>query len=107
MSVWRNYGKEGILKPQRTETNRRAYTLNDIKKGKVIHFITRNLLLDLSAVKIFYALFKEKKLSEPEKQLEYMEALALKAGFTKEIQKQNTKKWNNRVTNSKDNKKED
>ena len=38
----RIYDGEGILIPQRTEKNRRNYSLDDLEKAKLILFLTRN-----------------------------------------------------------------
>ena len=97
----RAYDKGGFLVPRRTDTNRRGYTLEDVDRGKIILFVTRNLLLDLNAVKIFNLIFKEKKIQDPKEQLEYLNSFALKAGFSKEIQQKNIEKWHNRGTNKK------
>ena len=97
----RTYDSEGILKPERTGTNRRDYTLNDLDKGRVILFITRNLFLDLNAVKLLNAVFEDKGIKNPAEQLEYLEKIAQKAGFTKEIQAKNIEKAVNRGTKAK------
>lgn len=62
----RIYDKEGVLVPKRTYKNRRYYTLSDIQKGKFIQFLTRNLSLNITAVKIILALL-EKNNIEPKK----------------------------------------
>ena len=44
----RIYDKEGILCPNRSQKNRRNYSLNDLERAKLILFLTRNLALNLS-----------------------------------------------------------
>ena len=84
----RTWDKENILPPKRSETNRRYYTLNDIKKGNIIKFMTRNLLLNLSGVKIVLTMLEDDKI-ELDEQEKYLEKLAQKAGFSKTIQEEN------------------
>ena len=51
----RIYDKEGLLVPTRKKgSSRRCYSLNDIEKGKLICFLTRNLALNLNSVKIVF-----------------------------------------------------
>lgn len=89
------YDKEQILCPKRTDKNRRLYTLNDLEKGKVILFLTRNLALNLSGVKIILA-FLDKNKIEPQKRLEYLQNMAKFANITSEEQERNILKTSKR-----------
>lgn len=84
----RIYDTEGILVPKRDNKNRRYYTMDDLEKGKLILFLTRNLALNLFGVKTVIAMVEEQKI-EPNNYLEYMNNIALKAGITKKIQDKN------------------
>ena len=57
----RIYDKEGLLCPNRNIKNRRMYSYNDLEKGKLILFLTRNLAMNLSGVKAILGLFDELK----------------------------------------------
>jgi len=87
----RIYDEEGILSPKRTAKNRRNYSLNDLEKAKTITFLTRNLALNLAAVKVIYAILKEQGIKS-EDYLKYIKKIAQKANITEEIQEQNVKK---------------
>jgi len=91
----RIYDKEGILCPKRTSKNRRSYNLADLEKAKIISFLTRNLALNLSGVRIVLALMEEAGI-EQSKQLEYIESIAKKANFTKKEQEENIAKNTNK-----------
>ena len=54
----RIYDQEGILSPQRSAKNRRYYSFDDFEKAKLILFLTRNLALNLSGVKIILAMLE-------------------------------------------------
>ena len=87
----RIYDKEGILSPKRNEKNRRFYTLEDLNKGKAILFLTRNLLLNLSGVKMMLAVLEEENI-ELENYNEYLEKIATKANITSKVQQKNITK---------------
>jgi len=55
----RIYDEEKILTPQRSGKNRRLYSYNDIEKGKLILYLTRNLALNLLGVKTVLGIFDE------------------------------------------------
>ena len=58
----RIYDKEGILSPNRSQKNRRNYSLDDLEKARLVLFLTRNLALNLSGVKIILAMLEENKI---------------------------------------------
>lgn len=91
----RIYDKEGILSPSRSEKNRRHYTLVDLEKAKAILFLTRNLALNLSGVKIILALLKENEIPEDE-YLDFIKKMAKIAKINTEIQEVNIKKTSSR-----------
>ena len=84
----RIYDKEGILVPKRTDKNRRMYTKDDCERLKLVQFLTRNLVLNLSSVKIVLAFLEDIKI-EPENYISYINNLAKKANITPEAQQQN------------------
>ncbi len=88
----RIYDREGILTPIRTDKNRRYYRLCDIERAQIIVFLTRNLLLNLSGVKMILAILDDINAEHP---LEYLEKIAKNAKINTQIQK------NNLIKNSK------
>ena len=57
----RIYDEKGLLCPNRSIKNRRLYSYNDLEKGKLILYLTRNLAMNLSGVKTILGLFDELK----------------------------------------------
>jgi MerR family transcriptional regulator/heat shock protein HspR len=45
------YESENLIKPQRTPTNRRRYSEDDIRRVRVIQFLTRQKGVNLAGVK--------------------------------------------------------
>jgi DNA-binding transcriptional MerR regulator len=45
------YESESLIKPQRTATNRRRYSEDDIRRVRVIQFLTRQKGVNLAGVK--------------------------------------------------------
>jgi len=91
----RIYDEEGILSPQRTAKNRRNYSLDDLEKARMVTFLTRNLALNLSAVKIIYAILKDAGI-KPENYMDYIQKIAKKANITEAVQEENLKKTSNK-----------
>lgn len=87
----RIWDKEGILSPKRTEKNRRHYSLNDIEKGKVILFLTRNIATSICAVKLFLTMLDRAGIDD-DKKLDYLKSLAKNAKISEEEQLENIKK---------------
>ena len=87
----RIYDTQGILCPKRTEKNRRNYSLDDLEKAKLILFLTRNLAMNLSGVKLFLAIIEENNIS-PSDYIKYIEKIAKIAGLDTEIQENNIEK---------------
>ena len=87
----RIYDTQGILCPKRTEKNRRNYSLDDLEKGKLILFLTRNLAMNLSGVKLILAMVEDSKI-EPSMYIEYVEKLAKIAGIDTKVQENNIEK---------------
>ena len=84
----RIWDKEGILVSKRTAKNRRYYTVDDLKRGELVLFFTRNLALNISGIKIIFAILDEGNLSESEK-LNYIKSMAKKANISEEEQQNN------------------
>lgn len=63
----RIYEEHNLVVPMRTQTNRRRYSQNDIKKFQFIQYLTRERGVNLSGVKIILALLDElhKTVSDP------------------------------------------
>ena len=87
----RIYDTQGILCPQRTEKNRRNYSLDDLEKAKLILFLTRNLALNLSGVKIILAILEEQNI-KPLNYMSFIEKIAKKAGINTKVQENNIEK---------------
>lgn len=91
----RIYDKEGILSPNRSQKNRRNYSLDDLEKARLVLFLTRNLALNLSGVKIILAMLEENKI-KPSQYLEYINKIAKKANIDTDIQETNIAKTSKR-----------
>ena len=87
----RIYDNEGILSPKRTAKNRRNYSLDDLEKAKLILFLTRNLALNLSGVKIILAILEKTKLN-PWNTLAILKKLLNKLELTPKFKKITLKK---------------
>ena len=96
----RIYDEQGILVPKRSDGDRRLYSINDVKKAELILFLTRNLALNLSGVKIIHKMLDEMNIS-PDKYMSYINKIAKKANIDTDIQKINIKKTSNRGRKSK------
>ncbi|MBQ8636162.1 MerR family transcriptional regulator [bacterium] len=99
----RIYDNEGILSPKRTDKNRRNYSLDDLERAKLILFLTRNLALNLSGVKIILAMLEKNKV-KPSDYLTYIEKIAKQAGIDTKAQENNIKKTSKRGRKPKDEK---
>ncbi len=91
----RIYDKEGILCPQRSDKNRRNYSLDDLEKAKLVLFLTRNLALNLSGVKIILKILEENKI-EPKNYIEYIDKIAKLANIDTTEQENNIQKTSKR-----------
>ena len=91
----RIYDTEGILCPKRTSKNRRNYSLEDLEKAKLILFLTRNLALNLSVVKIILAILEEYKIN-PMEYIKFIEKVAKNAGIDTKAQENNIAKTSKR-----------
>lgn len=91
----RIYDREGILSPKRTGKNRRNYSLDDLEKGKVILFLTRNLAMNLSGVKLVLSLLENTN-TKPNEYMNYIQDMAKKAGIDSKAQKLNIEKTSKR-----------
>ena len=87
----RIYDSEGILCPKRTEKNRRNYSLDDLEKAKLILFLTRNLALNLSGVRLILAMVEGAKV-QPCDYIKYVENYAKVAGIDTKAQENNIEK---------------
>lgn len=91
----RIYDTEGILCPKRTDKNRRHYSLDDLEKAKLILFLTRNLAMNLSGVKIIFAMLEQNKV-KPADYMNYVEKVAKAAGIDTKAQENNIEKTSKR-----------
>lgn len=91
----RIWDSQGILCPKRTDKNRRSYSFDDIEKGKLILFLTRNLALNLAGVKITLGFFEELKI-KPADYMEYIEKIAKQTGMDTKAQESNIEKTSKR-----------
>lgn len=73
----RIWDEEGILIPGRSVKNRRMYSINDIEKGKLIQFMTRNLGINIISIKVIFKLC-------PDLNIEKIKTIADELGVTNE-----------------------
>ncbi len=91
----RIYDKEGILTPSRSQKNRRNYSIDDLEKAKLVLYLTRNLALNLSGVKIILAMLEMNKV-KPSDYIKYIEKIAKCAGINTQKQESNIEKTSKR-----------
>ena len=76
----RIYDQIGILCPKRSAKNRRYYSFEDYKKAKFILFLTKNLALNLTGVKIIIKILEESNISL-DKYIRYVDNIAQKVNI--------------------------
>jgi len=91
----RIYDDENILRPDRSEKNRRLYSYHDIERGKFIQYLTRELGINLAGVKIIFKLLDDFRIT-PNEYLGLISEIAEKVGITEEMQAENKIKLSNR-----------
>ena len=91
----RIYDKEGILCPQRSDKNRRNYSLYDLEKAMLVLFLKRKISLNLSGVKIILKILEENKI-EPKNYIEYIDKIAKLANIDTTEQENNIQKTSKR-----------
>lgn len=55
----RNYEKIGLIKPSRTESGRRMYSLKDIAKIKIIKTLSKDMGINSSGIEVILKLLQE------------------------------------------------
>ena len=80
---------------RRSKQNRRLYSLNDIEKGKLIQFLTRNLAINLAGVRIVLRLVEMEKI-KPELYIKYIKDVAKSAKIDTKIQQYNVERLSKR-----------
>jgi len=101
----RIYDEEGLLVPQRTKTNRRLYSLEDVEKGKVIVHLTRALGINLAGVRLIFH-FMEQLNVAPDNYVTYLSEVANALNITPEqqaIKKEQLSKRGRKPKNAKSN----
>lgn len=84
----RIYDKEGILCPLRTDKNRRLYSLDNVEKCRLILFLTRNLGINLSGVKIIFSMLEGSNIKSKD-YIAYLNKIAKLVNINLEIQQNN------------------
>ena len=84
----RIYDREGILSPKRSAKNRRNYTLDDLEKGRLILFLTRNLAVNIAGIKVILAMLEDNKIN-PQDYLAYIEKIAKNTNIDEKTQEEN------------------
>lgn len=91
----RIYDEEKILVPSRTGKNRRLYSFNDLEKGRLIQFLTRNLGINLSGVKIIMYILEKSEMPASE-YIKHVSKIAENLNISPEIQQENRIKLSKR-----------
>lgn len=91
----RIYDEQKLLVARRSKQNRRLYSLNDIEKGKLIQFLTRNLAINLAGVRIVLKLVEMEKI-KPELYIKYIKDVAKSAKIDTKIQQYNVERLSKR-----------
>ena len=87
----RIYDEEGLLVPQRTEKNRRLYSMNDIERGKFIQYLTRELGINLAGVRIIFNLLDQLKIA-PSNYVAHLQKVAQALNISEEEQQEKRQK---------------
>lgn len=91
----RIYDDENILVPSRSPKNRRLYSFNDIERGKFIQYLTRELGINLTGIKIIFNLLGQQKISS-DNYMRHIQKVAEEINITPEIQEENRIKLSRR-----------
>ncbi len=91
----RIYNDEEILVPARSPKNRRLYSINDIEKGKLVQYLSRELGINIIGIKIILEFLKEKDIDFSEYK-SHLDMIAKKLNITEEVQRQNREKLSKR-----------
>jgi len=91
----RIYDEIDLLKPSRSAKNRRLYSFDDIEKGKFIQFLTKDLGINITGVRIIISLLAELEVPA-EKYIQHIELIAKDLNITPEMQEQNRIKLSKR-----------
>jgi MerR family transcriptional regulator/heat shock protein HspR len=91
----RIYDEIDLLKPSRSAKNRRLYSFDDIEKGKFIQFLTKDLGINITGVRIIISLLEELEVPA-EKYIQHIELIAKDLNITPEMQEQNRIKLSKR-----------
>ena len=67
-----NYEKENIITPERTQKNRRCYSLEDLEKARLIRALTKDKKMSYDEVKIFISDLEKNKI-DPMDYTDYIE----------------------------------
>jgi MerR family transcriptional regulator/heat shock protein HspR len=81
----RIYDEEKILCPERSPRKRRLYSINNIREGKFIQYLTKELGLSLIGVKITLELLKKLDVS-PDNYYEIIQEISLKYNINQKKQ---------------------
>ena len=81
----RIYDEGKLLVPQRTSKNRRLYSMQDVERGKFIQYLTRELGINLSGVRIIFNLLEELKI-DPSEYADYVQRIAKNLNISQEEQ---------------------
>lgn len=82
----RIYDDAELLVPQRTDKNRRLYSMEDVERGKFIQYLTRELGINLAGVKIIFDLLNQLKV-EPADYISHLQDVAKNLNITEEAQR--------------------
>ena len=74
LQIWDN---EKILQPARSKNNRRLYSQKDLEKAKLIQYLTQNLALNLTGVKVVLELLQKLNI-ELNESIPFLEKIAFK-----------------------------
>lgn len=91
----RIYDEQKLLVATRSKQNRRLYSLNDVEKGRLIQFLTRNLAINLAGVRIVLRLLEMEKI-KPELYMKYIKNVARAAKIDSKIQQYNVERLSKR-----------
>ena len=90
----RIYDEENLLSPNRSPKHRRLYSLDDVERGKLIQYMTKECGLNLQGIKMVMAILNAPV--QYDLSLETLKDIAEDIGLTPEMQQQNRIKLSRR-----------
>ncbi|MFA6988847.1 MAG: MerR family transcriptional regulator [Candidatus Gastranaerophilaceae bacterium] len=91
----RIYDEMDLLSPSRSPKNRRLYSFNNIERGKFIQYLTKDLGINLSGVKIIFHLLNQQGI-DYDNYIDHLKKIAKKLNISEQDQQDKREKLSKR-----------